>query len=170
MCKRFVPLDFKAPQKSDLGEYYLEPITTDHTIEDWKVLQANADIIVQLRGGSSRSEWPYKCTLEEDYKDLAWLEISASYNQLFCYILRKKRDKSYKGCIYIYPIDLFFPEKSEKYDVDFSWWLTRDEYEKGRYKMIFQKLLVWLYTNWPFKSERIYLRNKEIPEGINPIV
>lgn len=162
--QRFVPIDFKPPEKVDISDYYLVPITTDITMEDWIVIKANADMIVQLRGGGSRKEWPYTCTLEEDYKDLAWLEVCASYNQLFCYVLRRKQDSSYAGCVYIYPIDLFYPEKCNEYDVDFSCWITKEEYDKGKYEEIFNKLFDWLSTDWSFKRERIFLRNKEIPK------
>ena len=70
------------------------------------------------------------------------------------------------GCVYIYPIDLFYPEKKGKFDVDFSFWITKKEFDKGNYEMIFELLYMWLIHTWPFKKERIYLRNKLIPKKI----
>jgi hypothetical protein len=129
------------------------------------VLLTNADAIVKQRGGGSRKEWPYSCTLEENFKDLAWLEVCAAYKQLFCYVLRDKKG-TYVGAVYIYPIDLFYATQNKDYDGDFSFWITGQAYRQGQYEAIFRLLLDWLRTDWPFKPGRIYLRNTEIPAGI----
>ena len=159
----FVPKDFKPPKEVSLGKYKLLPITTNDVNEDLQVIRSNAEIILKLRGGS-RDGWPFKCTLEENFKDLAWLELCAEYKQLFSYILRSKDDNKYIGCIYIYPIDLFFPEKASEYDVDFSFWIIRSVYDKSLYEQIFRDLFTWLIKEWPFIKSRIFLRNKEIPK------
>jgi len=109
---------------------------------------------------------PYKFTLEENYKDLAWLETCANLRQLFVYVLRDKKNNNYVGCVYIYPIELFYPNLAKKYDVDFSFWIVQSEFNRGTYDEIFKKILTWLIQNWPFKRERIFLRNKLIPEGL----
>lgn len=166
MRKPFISRNFKAPQKADLGDYYLTPISTKDVIEDWQVLLDNAEMISRLRRGGSRQDWPFKCSLEENYKDLAWLELCAKYHQLFCYILRSKEDNSYCGAVYIYPIETFYPEMARKYDVDFSFWITKKEYLKGAYERIFKDLFNWLVKDWPFGKKRIYLRNKEIPKSL----
>ena len=167
MRKTFVPKDFKVPAKVGIGsDYYLVAITTKEVVEDWLTLTSNADAIIATRGGGSRKEWPYICTLEENLKDLAWLELCANYNHLFSYILRSKKDNSYVGCIYIYLIELFYPEKADKYDVDFSFWAVQSELDKGNYSRIFNELLNWLKKDWPFEESRIFLRNKNIPDGI----
>jgi len=165
MRETFVPQDFEVPQRKEFGNYFVEPITTDMVDEDLKTLLANADMIVQLRGGSgSKDEWPYVCTREEDLKDLAWLEVCAGYKQLFSYVLRNNDDNSYAGCIYIYPIELFYPELADTYDVDFSFWITKKEYSRETYSDIYKSLLEWLGNEWPFDRERIYQRNKERPQ------
>ncbi|MBI5123020.1 50S ribosomal protein L11 methyltransferase [Candidatus Roizmanbacteria bacterium] len=166
MRKSFVSKDIIIPQKYMFNEYIVNPISTKDTFEDWLILQSNAATIVQLRGGGARDGWPYKCTLEENFKDLAWLEFCAKYKQFFSYIIRNKIDKSYSGCLYIYPIELFYPELSGKYDVDFSFWITKKEYEGGAYEEIFKDLLRWLVNDWKFEKKRIYLRNSEIPDSL----
>jgi hypothetical protein len=164
MRTAFVPKTFVPPQRVDMGEYYLVPITTKETMEDWHVIVDNAETISTVRGAGSRSEWPFTCTLEENYKDLAWLEVCAAYKQLFCYIIRSKKDHHYAGAIYIYPIDLFFPELGEKYDVDFSCWVVKSDFDNGKYDEIFTGLYEWLQKDWPFEKEKIYLRNALLPE------
>jgi len=156
----FVPKNFNLPIEKILGEYKLVLITTDETKEDWDILIKNADMIVKQRGGGSRKDWPYSCTLEEDYKDLAWLELCALYRQLFCYIIRDKKTNIYLGAVYIYPIELFFSEKADKYDVDLSFWIVESEFNKGKYKHVAEQLTSWLKKDWPFKKERIYFRNQ----------
>ncbi len=162
----FIRSGFNPPQKADLGNYYLLPISVRNTIEDWLVLKKNAQTIVQLRGRGSRKDWPFSCSLLENFKDLAWLEICANYRQLFSYIIRNKKDNSYAGCVYIYPIEFFYPELAEKYDIDFSFWITKKEYDKGVYEQIFRDLLNWLIQEWKLPREKIYLRNKEIPDNL----
>jgi hypothetical protein len=167
MRKTLLSVKFKIPEKADLDKWYLEPITTKKVEEDWKVITLNAEIIHRLWGGS-REGWPFNCTLEENYKDLAGLEICASYRQLFSYILRDKKTKEYCGCIYIYPIELFFSEKAKEFDVDFSFFVTHVLYDQGQYPKIFKLLYDWLITSWPFEKSRIFLRNKEIPKKYFP--
>lgn len=161
-----VASEFVVPAQTKLGDYTLCPISTDNAVEDWLVLTANADAIVRQRGGSvSLTEWPYSCTLEENFKDLAWLETCAEQKQLFSYILRRA-DGVYAGCVYIYPIELCYPERAKDYDVDFSFWITEAEYDAGKYEPTFKALLAWLKKDWPFDQKRIYLRNQEMPANL----
>ncbi len=168
MRRPFVPESFSVPAKVALSKNYrLEPITTAHVQEDLDVITdpKNGELIIKLRGGS-RDGWPFKCTLEENQKDLAWLEVCAGYRQLFCYILRDSEDE-YVGCIYLYPIELFFADKAEEFDLDFSFWITDKVYSDSNYQEIFQLLVNWLRSDWPFEAGRIYLRNKVLPELLN---
>lgn len=169
--KPLTPKDFQVPHRIEFGGgYFAVPISTKEVVEDWLVLHENVDMIVQLRGGGSRQEWPYVCTLEENFKDLAWLEICANYKQLFSYVIRRKTDSAYAGCVYIYPIELFYPEFAQQYDVDFSFWITKKVYDDGAYELIFRNLLEWLVNEWNFSKNRIYLRNREIPESLKQSV
>lgn len=160
MRQPFVPVDFKPPQGSVLGEYHLIPIQTKDVQEDLETLLKNADTITTLRGGNgSKEKWPYIFTLEENAIDIAWLEMCARNKQLFSYIIRNEKN-SYSGCVYIYPIELYFPEKADEFDVDFSFWIVQSEFDKGLYQNIYNLLYTWLEHEWPFPMKRIYLRNK----------
>lgn len=166
MRKPFVPPDLPIPDKVDFDGYYAIPIKTTNAVEDWQVLTHNAEMIAKLRGEGSRTEWPFVCTLEDNYKDLAWLELCHTYRQLFCYIFRSSSDDRYIGCVYIYPIELFFADKVEQYDVDYSCWVTKETFDKGMYDKIFNSTLQWLVKGWHFDRKRIFLRNKLLPENI----
>lgn len=160
MRQPLIPVDFKPPQNSILGKYQLTPIQTKDNREDLDVLLKNADLITEMRGGNgSKDKWPYTFTLEENAIDIAWLEMCAKNRQLFSYIIRND-ENGYIGCIYIYPIELYFPEKASEFDVDFSFWIIKSEFDKGLYQKIYSLLLSWLEKRWPFQLERVYLRNK----------
>lgn len=159
MRQLFVPTSFNPPQESLLGKYRLVPIKTSNTQEDLDILLKNADAITETRGAGSRDEWPYNITFEENLMDLAWLELCARYRQLFSYIIRDEK-KKYIGALYIYPIELFFPEKAEDFDVDFSFWIIQSELDKGTYQIIYKQLITWIEKKWPFPTKRVYLRNK----------
>lgn len=162
----FVPKDFNAPESALLGDNVLFPITTKDAMEDWLVLTSNSEIISKTRGGGSTESWPFKYSLEDNYKDLAWLELCAKSHQMFCYIVRRKDTNVYAGCVYIYPIEIFYPQKAENYDVDFSCWVTQKEFNEGNYDKVFMGLYKWLYTSWPFSRERIFLRNDLKPKEL----
>lgn len=108
----FVPKDFKVPESELLDDYILVPITTKDTMEDWLVLTSNAKIISKTRGGGATESWPFQYSLEDNYKDLAWLELCAKSHQMFSYIIRGKDKNEYAGCMYIYPIEMFLSRKS----------------------------------------------------------
>jgi len=106
-------------------------------------------------------------SLADNYIDLAWLESCAKNKQLFAYIIRSIKNNKYVGCLYIYPIELYFSNYADKYDVDFSFWIIQSIYDKGFYSSIFSNLIEWLKKEWPFDPKRIYLRNKKIPNDIS---
>ena len=165
MREPFVPISFTPPVHVQLcNEYYVEQINTTHTKEDLQIITDNAKIIIKLRGGS-KNGWPTVFTYEENYIDLAWLEMCFRLKQLFSYIIRDK-ENNYIGCIYIYPIELYFADKARKYDVDLSFWITQSVYYQGKYESIFLSFITWLKKDWPFEMRRIYFRNKEIPSSI----
>lgn len=166
MRNPFVPNEFVASAMATVGKYRLHPITAKDALEDWIILKGNVDAITQQRGGSKAwTDWPRSCTLEENFKDLAWLETCGKTNQLFSYILRSD-DGAYAGCMYVYPIELFYAKLARDYDVDFSFWITQAEYDQGMYEATFHALLEWLSKDWPFTASRIYLRNAEIPDSL----
>jgi hypothetical protein len=48
------------------------------------------------------------------------------------------------------------------YDVDVSWWVTPDAYERGYYAKLYAALRRWIETAFPFT--KAYYSNTEIPE------
>jgi hypothetical protein len=48
-------------------------------------------------------------------------------------------------------------------DVDVSWWVTPDAYERGYYAKLHQALQRWVADEFPFRAP--YYSNAEIPAG-----
>ncbi|PIY71676.1 hypothetical protein COY87_04950 [Candidatus Roizmanbacteria bacterium CG_4_10_14_0_8_um_filter_33_9] len=110
----FIPKSFSVPKKTDMNNmYFLVPITTQDVMEDWLVLTNNAETIFKTRGGRSRKEWPFVCSLEENYKDLAWLELSAEYKQLFSFIIKKNLTLNMWDVFIFIPLIFFIPKRKE---------------------------------------------------------
>jgi len=171
MRNPLVPSDFRVPQKAVIGNYRLEPLTATINDEDHRVIIANADAITRQRGGSRKDDevyanWPYSFSLEDNYKDLAWLETCANWRMLFSYVMRHKVTGEYTGSVYLYPIEIIFPDLAARYDVDLSLWITQSEYDAGLYDQVFREILDWVVRGWPFDPARIHLGNAEIPDDL----
>ncbi|MGH3995398.1 MAG: GNAT family N-acetyltransferase, partial [Pseudonocardiaceae bacterium] len=69
----------------------------------------------------------------------------------------------YLGCCYLYPMGrrTELTEKLLAYDVDVSWWVTPDAYERGYYRKLCRALAHWLIEQFPF--DQPYYSNAEIP-------
>jgi hypothetical protein len=76
------------------------------------------------------------------------------------------RDDSgrYLGCCYLYPTGRRVPLTEEllRHDVDVSWWVTGEAYERGYYTKLYEALVRWVVTEFPFRSP--YFSNQELPE------
>ena len=49
------------------------------------------------------------------------------------------------------------------HDVDVSWWVTPDAYERGLYTKLYVALRHWLAEEFPFDA--VYYSNSEIPSA-----
>ena len=72
-------------------------------------------------------------------------------------------DDHYLGCCYFYPMGRRTPltENLLAYDVDVSWWVTPDAYQRGFYAKLYIALQRWAGSAFPFKN--VYYSNVEIP-------
>lgn len=70
------------------------------------------------------------------------------------------------GSIYLFPIDLYYPKETDKYDVDFSMWVTQKAYDQGLYPVLFNVVIGWIKTVWPWDFNRVKIRNAEVPQMI----
>jgi hypothetical protein len=108
--------------------------------------------------------WPTEAVSEEfDFVDLMWHECEFRVGYSFAYAVYDVDDR-YLGCCYLYPMGRRTPLSEElvKFDVDVSWWVTAEAYERGCYTTLYLALQHWLADEFPFTMP--YYSNAEIPE------
>jgi RimJ/RimL family protein N-acetyltransferase len=127
--------------------------------EDVRGINASLDLIRRTRGG----DWPDGPVTEDfDFVDLVWHELEFRDGQSFSYVVRDVGG-TYVGCCYLYPMG-HRTELSDElldHDVDVSWWVTPDAYERGAYTTLYRALRHWLAEELPFRAP--YWSNREIP-------
>ena len=69
----------------------------------------------------------------------------------------------YVGCAYLYPMGRRTPLTAEliQHDVDVSWWVTPEAYDRGHYVGLHRALREWVTTDFPFTTP--YFSNREMP-------
>lgn len=135
------------------------PLTRKDLAEDLSAVNSSIDIIQKTRGGS----WPSgDLSEDEDYLDLAWHEREFRDKNSLAYVVYDKNQR-YIGCFYLYPIGIRteLTAKTEKFDVDASWWVSTESYNNGYYEKLYFALDSWLKSDFPFNN--IYYSNKIVP-------
>ena len=129
--------------------------------DDVQGINASLELIRRTRGGA----WPSGPVTEEgNYVDLVWHEAEFRDGKSLTYAAQDA-DGGYLGCCYLYPMGTRTPltEAVLAHDVDVSWWVTPDAYERGYYAKVHAALRGWLADSFPFENP--YWSNREIPEG-----
>ena len=104
-------------------------LTREHLSDDVRGINASLDLIRRTRGGS----WPTEAVTEDfNYVDLVWHECEFREGESYTYAVYDA-EGHYLGCCYLYPVGRRTPLTQQllEHDVDVSWWVTPDAYEKG---------------------------------------
>jgi hypothetical protein len=159
--RRFdMPTGFTAPALLAFDDIRAYAITRDHLRDDVAGINASIELIRRTRGGS----WPSGPVTEEyNYVDLVWHECEFRDGESFTYALYDAAG-TYLGCCYLYPMGRrrSLTEELLAYDVDVSWWVTPQAYERDLYATAHRALLHWLDTEFPFTAP--FWSNIEIPQ------
>ena len=127
--------------------------------DDVRGINASIALIEAHAGGG----WPTEPVTEEfNFVDLVWHELEFREGTSFAYAVYDSGG-GYLGCCYLYPMGRR-TELSERllgYDVDVSWWVTPDAYERGYYDKLYRALGRWLAEDFPFTAP--YYSNTEMP-------
>lgn len=153
--------EFKPPQELQFNDIIARPVTTDDIDDDLQAVNSSIEVIRKTRGGS----WPNgPIDREFDYIDLAWHEREFRDGTSFAYVVYDANGQ-YVGAFYLYPMGVRtrLAEELLHYDVDVSWWVTTEAYERGYYGKVYTALRQWLAGNFPFKN--IYYSNRIIPQA-----
>ena len=109
-------------------------------------------------------------TEEVDFVDLVWHECEFREGYSFSYAVYDDRG-DYLGCGYLYPVGRRTELSAQliEHDVDVSWWVTPEAYDRGHYAGLYRALRTWVTEAFPFTAP--HYSNREIPplnEGPEP--
>lgn len=163
--QNFLPSDFYPKEKMVLGSYTLKKFQIEDNPKDYATVMKHGVFINKMRGGKlCHADWPpADFTLEENLEDVKSFIEDFEKKESVSYIIWDSSETEYLGCVYIYPIDYKYPELQDKYDVDFSMWVTEDVYNQGEFPTVYKLIWDWLQTEWPFQKDRVFHRNAMVP-------
>ena len=137
-----LPPGFVAPTRLTHEDLEARAISRADLHDDVRGINASIALIERTRGGG----WPTEPVTEEfNFVDLVWHELEFREGTSFTYAVYDSGG-GYLGCCYLYPMGRR-TELSERllgYDVDVSWWVTPDAYERGYYDKLYRALGRWL--------------------------
>jgi hypothetical protein len=154
-----LPEGFSAPEQLTYEDVVATAISRADLHDDVRGINASLDLIRRTRGG----RWPTGPVTEEfNYVDLVWHECEFRDGGSYTYALYEAGG-GYLGCCYLYPMGGRTPLTDERlaFDVDVSWWVTPEAYERGYYEKLYRALEHWLAEQFPFWQP--YYSNADIP-------
>jgi hypothetical protein len=161
LVKRLVlPPGYSPPTELTDQDILARAISRADLHDDVHGINASLDLIRRTRGGA----WPAEAVSEEyNFVDLVWHEAEFRDGHSFTYAVYDSNGQ-YLGCCYLYPMGTRTPLTEEllAHDVDVSWWVTPDAYERGYYAKLYAALQRWLADSFPFENP--YFSNREIPD------
>lgn len=151
-----LPSGHAPPRELRYEDILARAISRADLVADVQGINASLDIIRRTRGGS----WPSGPVTEDfNYVDLVWHELEFRDRSSFAYAVYDTSGQ-YLGCCYLYPMGRRTPldDSLMQHDVDVSWWVTPDGYDRGYYAKLHRALHHWVahefgWTN-PFFSNR----------------
>jgi RimJ/RimL family protein N-acetyltransferase len=156
-----LPPGFEAPTRLTYEDLVARAITRDDLRDDVRGINISIELIRRTRGG----RWPAEPVTEEfNFVDLVWHECEFREGDSFTYAVYEDGGQ-YLGCLYLYPMGrrAALTEELLTYDVDVSWWVIPDAYERGYYEKLLRALRQWLSEEFPFDAP--CFSNAEMPPG-----
>jgi hypothetical protein len=157
--KLLIPAGFTPPTRLRFEHLHARALSRADLADDVRGINDSLELIARTRGGG----WPTEPVTEAvDFVDLVWHELEFRDGTSFAYVVRDS-DGGYLGCCYLYPMGrrTQLTEELLRHDVDVSWWVTQEAYERGFYEKLYVALRHWLAEQFPFEAP--YYSNVEIP-------
>jgi hypothetical protein len=154
-----LPPGFAAPTELTYEDVTARALTRAHLHDDVRGINASIALIERTRGGG----WPTEPVTEAfNFVDLVWHELEFREGTSFTYAVYRTQGE-YLGCCYLYPMGRRTPlsEKRLANDVDVSWWVTPEAYERSYYQKLYRALRHWMADVFPFDAP--YYSNAEMP-------
>src|SRR4051812_6899323 len=158
--KLALPPGFAAPTRLTYEDIVATVLGRDDLHDDVRGINASIALIQRTRGG----DWPTERVSEDfDFVDLVWHEQEFREGTSFSYAVYAAAG-GYLGCAYLYPMGRRTPLSADllDHDVDVSWWVTPDAYERGQYVKLYRALRHWVADEFPFRAP--YYSNAAIPD------
>jgi hypothetical protein len=156
-----LPPGFTPPTRLTYEDLVARVLSRADLEDDVRGINASLELIRRTRGGG----WPTEPVTEEfNFVDLVWHECEFREGFSFSYAVYDTAG-AYLGCCYLYPMGhrTELTEELLGHDVDVSWWVTPDAYERGYYEKLYRALRHWVAEQFPF--DQPYYSNAEIPRG-----
>jgi hypothetical protein len=154
-----LPAGYAPPAELSYEDIRARALTRADLDDDVRGINASLDLIRRTRGGG----WPTEAvTPDFNYVDLVWHEQESREGTSFAYAVYDTGHQ-YLGCCYFYPVGRRTPlsEQLLAHDVDVSWWVTPDAYQRGFYAKLYLALRAWSAEALPFRAP--HYSNLEIP-------
>ncbi|HEX3964257.1 MAG TPA: hypothetical protein VHZ03_47690 [Trebonia sp.] len=154
-----LPAGYTPPAELAYEDIRARAISRADLNDDVRGINASLELIRRTRGGA----WPEEAVSENfNYVDLVWHELEFRDGTSLTYAVYDT-EKQYLGCCYLYPMGRRTPltQKLLEHDVDVSWWVTPDAYQRGFYFKLYRALQAWSGEAFPFRNP--YYSNREIP-------
>lgn len=159
--------DFNLKDSYRVGDCLIRKFREEDNQTDYEAVMRSVDIINKVRGKNSCYGYgnfpPPGFSPEDNLKDVKGFIKSFEGKESIEMIIWDKNGKKYMGCLYLYPIEMNFPELKDEFDLDFSMWVTKEAYEDGKYDEIYIEIWNWIVNTLPFIEEKVYHRNVEKP-------
>ena len=154
-----LPSGVTAPGRLSYEDMEARALSREDLRDDVRGINASIELIARTRGGG----WPTGPVTEEfNFVDLVWHEQEFREGESFSYAVYDAAG-GYLGCCYLYPVGRRTPLSEELLDrdVDVSWWVTPDAYERGYYEKLYRGLQQWVRDEFGLASP--HYSNAEIP-------
>jgi hypothetical protein len=154
-----LPNGVTAPARLTYEDIEARALSREDLDDDVRGINASLELIARTRGGG----WPTGPVTEEfNFVDLVWHEQEFREGESFSYAVYDSAG-GYLGCCYLYPVGRRTPLSEELLDceVDVSWWVTPDAYERGYYEKLYRALQRWVRDEFGLAAP--HYSNTEIP-------
>jgi hypothetical protein len=139
-----VPDSFAVPKTFATKTYKLVPLGPQVAELDYKAYMSSVDHIRKTQGGN----WPRPdLTMADQAKDMAGEQAQWDTRRSFPYAILTLDGSRELGCFYLRP------SAKEGYDAAATFWVTKEEFDKGFEEQLQKDMKAWLAEVWtPLKK------------------
>lgn len=141
----FVPDDFEIPALIETDYFRLRMLSVDDVEKDYEAVIESRELLHSMFGGT----WPRPgFTLEENLADLERHQQEFLDRKAFAYTVVSLDETKVLGCLYINPC----PSEVNGPDATVRMWVRQTEYDKGLDEVLFNTVMDWINSDWPFRK------------------